>query len=83
MRLRFEAQLNALREERPLDNSIVLSKLGNMDEAMLKQAFLQIESLQRKVGYDFWAAPNNRGISPFYNKAPDSPQLKAGTMNRS
>lgn len=53
MRLRFQAQLDALREGRPLDNSIVLGKLGNMDEAMLKQAFLQIESLQRKVGYDF------------------------------
>lgn len=53
MRLRFQAQLNALRDGRPLENSIVLNELGNMDEAMLKQAFLQIESLQRKVGYDF------------------------------
>lgn len=53
MRLRFQAQLNAIQEDRPLDNSIVLNELGNMDEAMLKQAFLQIESLQRKVGYDF------------------------------
>ena len=53
MRLRFQAQLNALQEGRPLDNSIVLNELGNMDEAMLTQAFLQIESLQRKVGYDF------------------------------
>lgn len=53
MRLRFQGQLNALRDGRPLENNIVLSELGNMDEAMLKQAFFQIEALQRKVGYDF------------------------------
>jgi CBS domain-containing protein len=53
MRLRFQAQLTALDAGRPMDNTILLNKMGNMDEAMLKQAFLQIESLQRKIGYDF------------------------------
>ena len=53
MRLRFQTQLAALDAGRPMDNTILLNKMGNMDEAMLKQAFLQIESLQRKIGYDF------------------------------
>ncbi len=53
MRLRFQAQLAGLEAGGPMDNCIVLSKIGNMDEAMLKQAFLQIESLQKKIGYDF------------------------------
>jgi CBS domain-containing protein len=53
MRLRFQAQLAGLRAGGPPDNCIKLTKIGNMDEAMLKQAFLQIETLQKKVGYDF------------------------------
>jgi PAS domain S-box-containing protein len=53
MRLRFQAQLAGLQSGGPPDNCIVLNKIGTMDEAMLKQAFLQIESLQKKIGYDF------------------------------
>ncbi len=53
MRLRFQAQLAALQTGEPMDNCIVLNEIGHMDEAMLKQAFLQIESLQKKIGYDF------------------------------
>jgi PAS domain S-box-containing protein len=53
MRLRFQAQLAGLQAGGPMDNCIVLNKIGHMDEAMLKQAFLQIESLQKKIGYDF------------------------------
>jgi PAS domain S-box-containing protein len=53
MRLRFQAQLAGLQAGGSMDNSIVLNKIGHMDEAMLKQAFLQIESLQKKIGYDF------------------------------
>jgi PAS domain S-box-containing protein len=53
MRLRFQAQLAGLHAGGPMDNCILLNKIGNMDEAMLKQAFLQIESLQKKIGYDF------------------------------
>jgi PAS domain S-box-containing protein len=53
MRLRFQAQLAGLQAGGPLDNCIVLNNIGHMDEAMLKQAFLQIESLQKKIGYDF------------------------------
>jgi CBS domain-containing protein len=53
MRLRFQAQLAGLHAGGPPDNCILLDKIGHMDEAMLKQAFLQIESLQKKIGYDF------------------------------
>jgi PAS domain S-box-containing protein len=53
MRLRFQAQLAGLQDDGAMDNCIVLNKIGHMDEAMLKQAFLQIESLQKKIGYDF------------------------------
>jgi PAS domain S-box-containing protein len=53
MRLRFQAQLAGLRSGGSMDNCIVLNKIGHMDEAMLKQAFLQIEALQKKIGYDF------------------------------
>jgi PAS domain S-box-containing protein len=53
MRLRFQAQLAGLQSGGPMDNCITLNKIGHMDEAMLKQAFLQIESLQKKIGYDF------------------------------
>ena len=53
MRLRFQAQLAGLQSGGPMDNCIILNQIGHMDEAMLKQAFLQIESLQKKVGYDF------------------------------
>jgi len=53
MRLRFQAQLAGLQAGGTMDNCIVLNKIGHMDEAMLKQAFLQIESLQKKIGYDF------------------------------
>jgi PAS domain S-box-containing protein len=53
MRMRFQAQLAGLQAGRPLENSIALNEIGHMDEAMLKQAFLQIESLQKKIGYDF------------------------------
>jgi PAS domain S-box-containing protein len=53
MRLRFQAQLAGLHSGGPMDNFIVLNQIGHMDEAMLKQAFLQIESLQKKIGYDF------------------------------
>ncbi len=53
MRLRFQAQLAGLQAGGSMDNSIALNTIGNMDEAMLKQTFLQIESLQKKIGYDF------------------------------
>ncbi len=53
MRLRFQAQLAGIQAGGPPDNCIVLNKIGHMDEAMLKLAFLQIESLQKKIGYDF------------------------------
>jgi PAS domain S-box-containing protein len=53
MRLRFQGQLAGLQTGGSMDNCIVLNKIGHMDEAMLKQAFLQIESLQKKIGYDF------------------------------
>jgi CBS domain-containing protein len=53
MRLRFKAQLARMAEGRPLDNRIVLSKMEHLDEVMLKRAFVQIETLQKKIVYDF------------------------------
>jgi PAS domain S-box-containing protein len=53
MRLRFQAQLAGIRSGGAMDNCIDLDRIGHMDEAMLKQAYLQIESLQKKIGYDF------------------------------
>ena len=53
MKLRFQAQLAAHQAVGSMDNCIALNEIGHMDEAMLKQAFLQIESLQKKIGYDF------------------------------
>lgn len=53
MRLRFQNQLSAIQTGRKPDNNILLDKLGQMDEAMLKQAFWQIESAQKKIIYDF------------------------------
>lgn len=54
MRLRFQAQLSGLEDNQQLDNCIALNKIEHMDEAMLKQAFLQIESLQKKIDYEFF-----------------------------
>lgn len=53
MRLRFQAQLIKIQEGRPMDNCIELDKIKPMDEAFLKQAFVQIELLQKKITYDF------------------------------
>jgi PAS domain S-box-containing protein len=53
MRLRFQAQLAGFQEGGEMDNCIAVNEIGHMDEAMLKQAFRQIESLQKKIGYDF------------------------------
>ena len=53
MRLRFQAQLIKHEDGRPMDNCIELDNIKPMDEAILKQAFAQIESLQKKIAYDF------------------------------
>ncbi len=53
MRLRFQAQLAPMAEGRPLDNRIPLNKMEHLDEVMLKRAFVQIETLQKKIVYDF------------------------------
>jgi len=53
MHLRFQAQLAPMAEGRPLDNRIPLNKMEHLDEVMLKRAFVQIETLQKKIVYDF------------------------------
>jgi PAS domain S-box-containing protein len=62
MRLRFQAQLLRLQEGRPLDNCLALDSIKPMDEAMLKQAFVQIESLQKKIVYDFLGGAQWPGV---------------------
>ena len=53
MRLRFQTQLDRMAEDRPLDNRIALNKMEHPDKVMLKRAFVQIETLQKKIVYDF------------------------------
>jgi PAS domain S-box-containing protein len=53
MRLRLQRQSSAIQAGRQPDNMIHPGSLGNMEEAMLKQAFAQIATVQKKIIYDF------------------------------
>ena len=53
MRLRFQTQFGEFAAECTPDNCIAIDDLRNMDEAMIKEAFIQIEALQKKIVYDF------------------------------
>ena len=53
MRHRFQTQLHHLEQGLAPDNNIILDNLSNMDDAMLKHSFGQIDSLQKKISRDF------------------------------
>lgn len=53
MQLRLQAQLAAIEAGRALTNLIHPSRLGYIQQELLKQAFAQIATVQKKVSYDF------------------------------
>ncbi|MBU4318898.1 MAG: cache domain-containing protein [Proteobacteria bacterium] len=53
MGLRFQSQVKKRQDGLDPDNCISLSRISRMEEAMLKQAFVEIESLQKKIVHDF------------------------------
>ena len=53
MQLRLTNQLAALQAGRPANNLIHPSKLGYIQQELLKQAFAQIAAVQKKISYDF------------------------------
>ncbi len=53
MRRRFQAQLSWTEQGLAPDNNLLIDSLSNMDDAMLKQAFAQIDSLQKKIVREF------------------------------
>ncbi len=54
MQLRFARQIQAiLNENRPPDNYITPKKLTRIEQTMLKEIFVRIESLQRQTSFEF------------------------------
>jgi PAS domain S-box-containing protein len=53
VQLRLQSQLAGLQSGRPPQNIIHHSKLGYIQQELLKQAFTQIAAVQKKVSYDF------------------------------
>jgi signal-transduction protein with cAMP-binding, CBS, and nucleotidyltransferase domain len=53
LRLRFQAQLAKIAAGQPPDNCMAIDDIRHMDEAMVKEAFIRIEALQKKIIYDF------------------------------
>ena len=53
MALRFKTQIAEIQKGKELNNCILLDDIRDMDEALLKQTFSQIESLQKKIVFDF------------------------------
>ena len=53
MQLRLQAQLEAIQAGQPPHNNIQPARLGNMQQELLKQAFVQISAVQKKISYDF------------------------------
>lgn len=53
MRLRLENQLTALQSGQPPLNTIHPGRLSYSQQELLKQAFAQIASIQKKISYDF------------------------------
>jgi CBS domain-containing protein len=53
MRLRLHNQLASIAQSLPPDNLIQPTKLGYIEQELIKQAFAQIAAVQKKVGYDF------------------------------
>jgi PAS domain S-box-containing protein len=53
MRLRLRQQVTALQAGQTPDNFINHRRLGHIEEALLKQSFVQIDAVQKKISYDF------------------------------
>lgn len=53
MRLRLRHHLTAIDAGRPPDNLVDHRRLGGTEETLLKQAFAQIDAVQKKISYDF------------------------------
>lgn len=53
MQLRLQSQLAAIQAGRQPTNTIQPSRLGSMQQEMLKHAFAQIAAVQKKVTFDF------------------------------
>jgi CBS domain-containing protein len=53
MQLRLQTQLEAIQAGQTPHNNIQPSRLGNMQQELLKQAFVQISAVQKKISYDF------------------------------
>lgn len=52
-RLRLRQQVAAIQAGQPAENYINYRRLGNIEETLLKQSFVQIEAVQKKISYDF------------------------------
>ena len=53
MQLRLQNQIEATQAGRPPQNIIHPGKLGYIQQELLKQAFVQISAVQKKISYDF------------------------------
>jgi len=53
LRLRLKAQLGKSSAGRPPDNCMAIDDIRHMEEAMVKEAFIRIEVIQKKIIYDF------------------------------
>lgn len=53
MRLRLRQQVTTIQAGQTPDNFISHRRLGNIEETLLKQSFVQIEAVQKKISYDF------------------------------
>lgn len=53
MRLRLRQQVAAIQAGQSPDNFVNHRRLGPIEESLLKQSFVQIEAVQKKISYDF------------------------------
>jgi PAS domain S-box-containing protein len=53
-KLRLDAQVQALQENRPLDNEVALGSISHIEAATLKESLLQIATIQKRISFDFF-----------------------------
>lgn len=53
MKLRFKHQVKMIDENRTPDNLITIDTLSHLEKIMLKKAFSQVVSIQKRLSYDF------------------------------
>ena len=53
MQIRLKHQADAADKNIPPDNAINPKGLTHMEETLLKEAFAQISTIQKKISYDF------------------------------